>query len=151
MQEDWDIKKIQEILPQKYPFLFIDRILEADIPGGKITCLKNVTANDYFFVGHFPGNPLMPGVIIIEAMAQASILGFAALYPDIAAKKPSYYLGKVEAKFFKPVRVGDQLILEVRKEKLLQNAGIVAALAKVDNKIVAEARIAFGIIHNASV
>jgi 3-hydroxyacyl-[acyl-carrier-protein] dehydratase len=148
MPEAWDIKKIQEILPQKYPFLFIDKVLEIDREQGKIICLKNVTANDYFFVGHFPDRPIMPGVIIIEAMAQASILGYAALYPDIAAQKPGYFLGKVEAKFSQIVKVGDQLVLEVQKEKLLKNAGVVKALAKVDSKIVAEARIAFGVILN---
>jgi 3-hydroxyacyl-[acyl-carrier-protein] dehydratase len=146
MQEAWDIKKIQEVLPQKYPFLFVDKVLEINREEGKIICLKNVTANDYFFEGHFPGQPIMPGVIIIEALAQASILGYAALHPEIAAKKPGYFLGKVEAKFSKIVKVGDQLILEVRKEKLLKNAGIVKAQAKVDNEIVAEARIAFGVI-----
>jgi 3-hydroxyacyl-[acyl-carrier-protein] dehydratase len=87
MPEAWDIKKIQEILPQKYPFLFIDKVLEIDREQGKIICLKNVTANDYFFVGHFPDRPIMPGVIIIEAMAQASILGYAALYPDSQSRQ----------------------------------------------------------------
>jgi 3-hydroxyacyl-[acyl-carrier-protein] dehydratase len=146
MQEDWDIKKIQEILPQKYHFLFIDKVLEVDTVQGKITCLKNVTNNDYFFEGHFPGNPIMPGAIIIEALAQASIIGYAALKPEIAAKKPAYFLGKVEAKFLKPVTVGDQLILEVQKEKILNNAGIVKAFAKVGADVVTEARIVFGII-----
>jgi beta-hydroxyacyl-ACP dehydratase FabZ len=145
MEDIWDIKKIQKVLPQKYPFLFIDKVLEINEKEGKITCLKNVTTNDYFFEGHFPGNPVMPGAIIIEAMAQASIIGFAALKPEVAEKNPIYFLGKVEAKFFKPVSVGDQLVLEVHREKLLSNAGIVKAFAKVNNEIVAEARIVFGV------
>jgi 3-hydroxyacyl-[acyl-carrier-protein] dehydratase len=146
MEGVWDIKKIQEVLPQKYPFLFIDRVLSIDEGAGKIICLKNFTANDYFFEGHFPGTPIVPGVIIIEAMAQASIVGFAALKPDIANRRPIYYLGKVEAKFSKPVTVGDQLIIEVTKEKIVNNAGVVSATAKVNNEIVAEARIMFGVI-----
>jgi 3-hydroxyacyl-[acyl-carrier-protein] dehydratase len=79
-------------------------------------------------------------------MAQASILGYAALYPETAAKKPMYYLGKVEARFSKPVTVGDRLIVEVQKEKILKGAGIVSALAKVNDQIAAEAKIAFGVI-----
>lgn len=145
MELDWDINKIQEILPQKYPFLFIDRVLEIDGAKGKVVCLKNVTINDYYFAGHFPGNPIMPGAIIIEAMAQASILLYAALKPDVAEKHPDYYLGKVEAKFHKPVRPGAQLILEVNREKILGKGGIVKAVAKVNEEVVAVAQIVFGV------
>lgn len=146
MEGIWDIKKIENILPQRYPFLFIDKVIKFDASQGTITCLKNFTTNDYFFQGHFPGNPVVPGVIIIEAMAQASILGFAAIKPEVAAKHPIYYLGKVEAKFFQPVTAGDQLILEINKEKIVNNAGVVTATAKVNDLIVAKARIMFGVI-----
>jgi 3-hydroxyacyl-[acyl-carrier-protein] dehydratase len=145
MEDVWNIKKIQEILPQKYPFLFIDKVLEIDKEKGKIVCLKNLTNNDYFFEGHFPNNPIMPGALIIEALSQASILYYAALKPAIAEKKPDYYLGKIKAKFLKPVKVGDQLILEVYKEKILDTAGIVNAFAKVNGEIVTEAEIMFGV------
>jgi len=145
MDETWDINKIQQILPQKYPFLFIDSVIDINKQEKKVACLKNVTINDYFFEGHFPDNPVMPGALIIEAMAQASIILYAALKPGVAEKHPDYYLGKVEAKFLKPVRVGDQLILEVSGEKILGNAGIVKAQAKVLNEIVAEAQIVFGV------
>lgn len=145
MENIWDVNKIQEILPQRYPFLFIDKVMEIDEKEKKAVCLKNVTINDYFFKGHFPDNPVMPGVLIIEAMAQASIILYATLKPDIAAKHPNYYLGKVEAKFTKPVKIGDQLILEVKGEKIVGNAGIVQAKALVNNEVVSEAQIVFGV------
>jgi len=150
MEGIWDINKIQEILPQRYPFLFIDRVISIDVAAGNVTCLKNFTANDYFFTGHFPGKPVVPGVIMIEAMAQASIIGFAAIKPEIANKHPTYYLGKVEAKFKKAVTVGDQLIIEVHKEKIVNNAGVVTAVAKVNGEVATEAKIMFGVILNNS-
>ena len=145
METIWDINKIQEILPQKYPFLFIDSVVRIDAKNKSVACVKNVTINDYFFAGHFQGNPVMPGALIIEAMAQASIILFAVLKPDIAGKRPDYYLGKVEAKFRQPVRVGDRLILEVQGEKVMDKGGIVKALAKVNDEIAAEAQIVFGV------
>ncbi len=141
----WDIDKIKEVIPQRYPFIFIDRVLEMNEKEGKVVCLKNVTINEYFFKGHFPDNPVMPGVIIIEAMAQASIILYALLKPQIAEKRPDYYLGKVEAKFRRAVKAGDQLILEADKEKLLDRGGIVKVYAKVEDAIVAESRISFGV------
>jgi 3-hydroxyacyl-[acyl-carrier-protein] dehydratase len=145
MEIYWDINKIQEILPQKYPFLFVDSVLELDQKAKKAVCLKNVTINDYFFEGHFPGNPIMPGVLIIEAMAQASILLYAALKPDIALKRPGFYLGKVEARFKRPVTAGDQLIIEVTGEKLMDKGGVIKAVAKVKERVVSEAEILFGV------
>jgi len=145
MESIWPISKIRETLPQRYPFLFIDKVIEIDQAAGRVVCLKNLTQNEHFFVGHFPDNPIMPGVIMIEVMAQASIIGFAALKPEVAAKKPTYFLGKVEVKFSKPVRPGDQLFLEVQKEKMIATAGIVSASAKVDGQVVAQARITFGV------
>jgi len=145
MEAAWDINKIQEILPQKYPFLFIDSVLEINPKDKKVICLKNVTINDYFFEGHFPHNPIMPGAIIIEAMAQASIILYAVLKPDIAQNHPDYYLGKVEARFKKPVKAGDRLILEIQGEKVMDKGGIVKAIAKVNDETVAEAQILFGV------
>lgn len=145
MSDEMNIQEIMEILPQRYPFLFIDRVISADAAAKKAVCLKNFTINDEFFKGHFPGNPVVPGVIIIEAMAQASIILFAAIKPEIAQKHPDYYFGKVEAKFKKPVLPGDSLYLEVTALKILQNNGIVEAVAKVKDETVAEATIAFGV------
>ena len=145
MESLWNIEKIQEILPHRYPFLFIDKVIEINREEKKVTCLKNVTINDYYFTGHFPGKPVMPGVIIVEAMAQASIVLFAVLKPEVAAKHPDYLLGKVEVKFRKPVVPGAELILEITAEKLINSAGVVKALAKVDNEVVAQAQIVFGV------
>ena len=142
---EWNIDKIREILPHRFPFLFIDRVLEVDLKQRKAVCLKNVSINDYFFEGHFPQHPVMPGVLIIEAMAQSSIILFASLKPEIAKLKPDYYLGKVEAKFLKPVNVGDVLILEVEGEKILDNVGVVKAEAKVNNESVAQAKLTFAV------
>ena len=143
--DSWNIEKIKEILPQRPPFLFVDRVLEIDAEEGKITCLKNVTINDYFFRGHFPDRPIMPGVIMIEALAQASIILFAVLKPDVAAKHPDYLFGKVEAKFSRIVTPGDKLILEVVKRKILNSGGIVSAKALVDNETAVSAQITFGV------
>lgn len=145
MESIWDINKIQQILPQRYPFLFIDSVLEINPKDKKVTCLKNVTMNDYFLAGHFPGNPVMPGVLIIEALAQAGIILFAALKPQIAQKSPLYYLGRVEAKFLRPVKVADQLILEVFGEKVTDSAGIVRAVASVNKEVCAQAHLVFGV------
>lgn len=145
MENTWNIDKIKEILPQRFPFLFVDRVLNIDKTAGRVVCLKNVTINDYFFKGHFPDHPIMPGAIIMEALAQASILLFAALRPEVAAKHPSYFLAKIEARFLKPVLVGDQLVMDVSREKIFSKAGIVKARALVKNDIVASARIFFGV------
>lgn len=140
------MQSIEELLPQRYPFLFIDRIVSVDLNSKKAVCLKNFTINDYFFKGHFPGNPIVPGVIMIEALAQASIILFTQMKPEIASKKPDYLLGKTEIKFKRKVVPGDSLILEVTAQKLLNNAGIVEATAKVGDEIAAEGTISFGIV-----
>jgi len=146
MPEQWDINKIREILPQRYPFIFIDRVIEIKPKEGKVVCVKNVTINDYFFEGHFPDNPILPGAITLEAMAQASIILHAVLKPEIAQTKPDYYLAKVEIKYKNTVKPGDQLLIEVTKEKILEKVGIVKAIAKVKDQIAAEAEITFGVI-----
>jgi len=138
-------KKISELLPQAYPFVFIDKILSIDIENKRIRCLKNVSGNESYLQGHFPGNPVMPGVLIVEAMAQASILMFNALKPAVAAGKPDYFLGKVEARFLHPVRPGDQLIIEATAEKIIDTGGIVKVTAVAGQATAAEAKIFFGV------
>ncbi len=143
-----DIDKIQQILPHRYPFLLIDRVVEID-PGKKIVALKNVSFNEGFFSGHFPDKPVMPGVLIIEAMAQASILLF---YPE-KEKSPGqglvYYLGAVKVRFKRPVIAGDQLMITVEPVKMLSGIGIVNAVATVGDKEVASGEISFSAKPNA--
>ena len=140
-----EIKKVAKILPQRYPFMFIDKVCQINLEKGTIICLKGLTINEQFFTGHFPSNPVMPGVIIIEAMAQASIILYDALKPDIAKRKPDYFLGKVDARFFKPVTPGDQLILTISKEKILNSGAMVSGTATVNKEVVTKAKIGFSV------
>lgn len=140
----WDKEKIKSVLPQREPFLFIDEVIEID-GTKKVVAVKNVKNDEGFFAGHFPGRPVMPGVLIIEAMAQASIILYYVCKPGIAESKPDYYLGKVRSEFFMPVLPGDKLILEVSGVKVMDNAGVVDAVARVGEKIVAKANLVFGV------
>jgi len=140
-----DLEHIMNVLPQRYPFRFVDRVISFNEGKREITCIKNFSMNEYFFSGHFPGNPVVPGVIMIEAMAQAAILLYAALKPDIAATKPDFFLGRVEATFKKPVYPGDTIVIEATASKLLESSGIVETKAKVNDHICAKTSVAFGI------
>jgi 3-hydroxyacyl-[acyl-carrier-protein] dehydratase len=135
-----DIKTVLERLPHRYPFLLIDRVLECEV-GKRILALKNVTINEPFFPGHFPHHPIMPGVMLIEAMAQAAaILAFESskLRPD--DKSVVYFLGIDEARFKSPVVPGDQLILEARIERHLKGVWKFAAEARVGERLAAVAK-----------
>jgi 3-hydroxyacyl-[acyl-carrier-protein] dehydratase len=139
-----DIEQIQKILPQRFPFLMIDRVLEWE-QSKKVVAIKNVTINDGFFEGHFPQAPIMPGVLIIEAMAQASIILFHQEKTDRHDKKPVYYLASVKARFLKPVFPGDQLRFTVEPIKVISGGAIVDALACVADKEVAKAELSFSL------
>jgi len=130
-----DIQKIMQYLPHRYPFLLVDRIIDMQ-QGGSIVGIKNVTFNEPFFQGHFPGQPIMPGVLIVEAMAQ--VAGIAAFSSGMEGKTV-YFMSIEKAKFRRPVVPGDQLRLEI---KVLQRRGTVwkfSGAATVEGKLVSEA------------
>ena len=133
-----EINEIMTILPHAYPFLLVDRIIEIE-PGKRIVGIKNVTYNEPFFPGHFPGRPIMPGVLIVEAMAQTSgVLVFNSLAEE-ERDKLVYFLGMDNVKFRKPVIPGDQLRLESEITKHRQSIWGFKGKALVDGKLVAEA------------
>jgi beta-hydroxyacyl-ACP dehydratase FabZ len=138
MKKTYDILKIMDLLPHRYPFIMIDRIVEL-IPGEKIVALKNVTINEPFFQGHFPGGPIMPGVLIIEAMGQAGAILALESFPEKKKGSLIFFMGMDKVKFRKPVVPGDQLILEMQ---ILRQRALVFKMfgvAFVDKKRVAEA------------
>jgi 3-hydroxyacyl-[acyl-carrier-protein] dehydratase len=132
-----DIGEIQRLLPHRYPFLLVDRVVEC-IPGQKLVAYKNVTINEPFFTGHFPGHPVMPGVLILEALAQASaILAYKSEGMD-PESKVTYLMGVDNAKFRKPVLPGDRLQLGI---EVLRHKGVIwktKGTATVDGVKVAE-------------
>jgi 3-hydroxyacyl-[acyl-carrier-protein] dehydratase len=135
-----DINEIMQYLPHRYPFLLVDRIVEL-IPGQKVIGLKNVTINEPFFQGHFPGRPIMPGVLILEAMAQAGgVLAFASM-PEKEKGSLMYFMGMDQVKFRKPVVPGDQLILELEVLKQRSKIMKLSATANVDGQVAAEAQL----------
>jgi 3-hydroxyacyl-[acyl-carrier-protein] dehydratase len=138
-----NIEEIQKILPQKPPFLMIDRVLEI-VPQKMVVAIKNVSYNEWFFAGHFPGRPVMPGVLIIEAMAQSAIILFSTDRPD-SQEGRFYYLGSVKARFLNPVSPGDQLEIRVEPIKVISGAALVQARARVGDKEVAQAELSFSV------
>jgi 3-hydroxyacyl-[acyl-carrier-protein] dehydratase len=138
-----DIKEILDRIPHRYPMLLIDRVLDM-VPGKSIKALKNVSINEPFFTGHFPHHPVMPGVLILEAMAQAAaIFSFAeetGLKP-VDGEAVYYFVGIDGARFRKPVLPGDQLIIEVEAERLGRTICKYQSKAFVDGVVVAEAKL----------
>lgn len=139
-----DIEEILKILPQRMPFVMIDRVVEFE-PGKKVVAVKNVTFNEDFFSGHFPGKPVMPGVLIIEAMAQSAIMLFYVKGFQESNNKSSYYLTASKIRFFYPVIPGDQLKIFIEPVKLISSAGIVKASAFVGDKEVASGELTFAV------
>jgi 3-hydroxyacyl-[acyl-carrier-protein] dehydratase len=134
-----DINEIMKVLPHRYPFLLIDRVVSFD-PNETLVATKNVTINEPFFQGHFPGHPVMPGVLIIEAMAQtAALLAFKSL--DIIKPEDHvvYFVGIDQARFKKPVVPGDRLIITAEIVRNLKGIWKFAVKAEVDGKLVSEA------------
>jgi 3-hydroxyacyl-[acyl-carrier-protein] dehydratase len=132
-----EIKEIMAMLPHAYPFLLVDRIVEIE-PGKRVVGIKNVTYNEPFFPGHFPGRPIMPGVLIVEAMAQtAGVLIFNSL-PEEDRKKTVFFLGMDNVRFRRPVTPGDQLRLEMEITKHRQAIWGFKGRALVDDKPAAE-------------
>jgi 3-hydroxyacyl-[acyl-carrier-protein] dehydratase len=136
-----DIKAVMDHLPHRYPFLLVDRVLELE-PGSRILALKNVTINEPFFPGHFPHHPVMPGVMVIEALAQAAaILAFKSgeQLPD--ENSVVYFVGIDEARFKSPVGPGDQLMLHARIERRLKGIWMFSTEARVGERLAAEGKI----------
>ncbi len=141
LQEMLDINKIRKILPHRYPLLLVDRIEDME-EGKKITGIKNVTINEEFFQGHYPEHPIMPGVLIIEAMAQVGgILMFYSI--DDAGDKLPFFAGIDKAKFRHPVIPGDQLVIKVEVLRLRGRIAKVKAYAYVEDKLASEAELMF--------
>jgi len=138
MEKIINITEIMKLLPHRYPFILVDRVIDF-VEGDKITALKNVTINEPFFVGHFPGAPIMPGVLIIEAMAQTGGVLFAVSQPEEKRGGPVYFMGMDKVKFRKPVVPGDQLVFEVKILNMRSKAVKMSGIATVEGKCVAEA------------
>jgi 3-hydroxyacyl-[acyl-carrier-protein] dehydratase len=136
-----DVRRILDLLPHRYPFLLVDRVVEFEA-GKRLKAYKNVTINEPFFQGHFPGHPVMPGVLIIEALAQASGL-LVQLSTEVDPNQhPLFYLVKVDkARFARIVTPGDQLVLHVEQKRMIRRMGQFQCHALVDGQPVAEAEL----------
>jgi 3-hydroxyacyl-[acyl-carrier-protein] dehydratase len=138
-----NVLEIKKIIPHRFPFLMIDKVTDIK-PNEKLTAIKNVSINEAYFVGHFPNEKVMPGVLIVEGMAQAGCIYFY-YSKNLQGKNLIYYLAKVDAKFHTPVTPGDQLRYEVTTIKMMSKAGLLKVQAMVGDKLAAEAEIGFGI------
>ncbi len=141
LQMPIDVNTIQTLIPHRYPFLLVDKVVELDVEGKRIIAHKNVTINEPFFQGHFPGQPIMPGVLIIEALAQAGgVLTQLSLGRDAQSKL--FYLVKVDnVRFMKQVVPGDVLELHVQVKRVIRNMAVYYGEAKVDGEVVAHAEV----------
>lgn len=137
------IQDIKQLLPHRYPFLLVDQVLELDLEAKTIIAKKNVTGNEEFFQGHFPQNPIMPGVLILEALAQTGGILFAKLSPT---EKISVLLSANNAKFRKAVHPGDTLMLECEGTHQSASGGRAKGRAKVNGKVVCEVEIGFALV-----
>jgi len=143
-KKEYNIEEILEILPQRFPFVMIDRIIDF-IPGDKCTAIKNVSVNEPYFQGHFPGRPIMPGVLILESMAQAG--AFLVLHDlEDPLKKGMLFSAIEKSKFRAPIVPGDQIVLEMKLLKFRLGTAKIRAEAYVNDKIVAEATLLASVV-----
>ena len=141
LQMPIDVNTIQTLIPHRYPFLLVDKVVELDVDAKRIVAHKNATINEPYFQGHFPGQPIMPGVLIIEALAQAGgVLTQLSLGRDAQSKL--FYLVKVDnVRFMKQVVPGDVLELHVQVKRMIRNMAVYYGEAKVDGEVVAHAEV----------
>ena len=146
MEIVYDIQAIMKFLPHRYPFILVDRVVKL-VPGEEVVALKNVTINEPFFQGHFPGSPIMPGVLIIEAMAQAGGILVMESMPPERHGQPVYFMGMDKVRFRKPVVPGDQIIFEAKLLKMREKVVKMSGKATVGDNLVAEAELmaSFGV------
>ncbi|MEA2068481.1 MAG: 3-hydroxyacyl-ACP dehydratase FabZ [Verrucomicrobiota bacterium] len=136
------VTEIMEILPHRYPFQLVDRIIELDMENSRVVGIKNVTSNEQFFQGHFPGNPVMPGVLQMEAMAQ--VAGVMLNSRDGNSGKTAYFMSMNKVKFRKMVIPGDQLRIEIEPVRLRSRMATVLGKAYVGDDLVSEGELTFG-------
>jgi len=140
-----DFEDIKKLIPQRFPFIMIDRVLEIE-PGKHAIAVKSISGNDMVFLGHFPEKAIMPGALILEAMAQTAIILFATGEKTAGGeKKPLYFFGSVKARFLHPAVPGDQMKIRVENVKSLPVGAFVSAEAFVDDKKIAEAELVFSV------
>ena len=140
MGKQYDIMDIMECLPHRYPFLLVDRILEL-VPGERVAGIKNVTINEPFFQGHFPGKPIMPGVLIVEGMGQAGGLLAFESFPEVPHGTVIYFMGMDKVRFRKPVIPGDQILYELQIMRIKMKVLKMSGMATVNGDIVAQAEL----------
>jgi UDP-3-O-[3-hydroxymyristoyl] N-acetylglucosamine deacetylase/3-hydroxyacyl-[acyl-carrier-protein] dehydratase len=138
-----DILNVMKILPHRYPFLMVDRVLKIE-GGQKIVALKNITINEPFFQGHYPGHPIMPGVLQLEAMAQ--VAGILMLHATGNSNKLAYFMSANNVKWRRPVLPGDQLVIEVEMGKMRSKIAKAQGVCKVNGEIASEAEVLFSLV-----
>jgi 3-hydroxyacyl-[acyl-carrier-protein] dehydratase len=142
-----DFEEIKKLIPQRFPFIMIDKIVDLE-PGKHAVAIKNVSGNDIFFLGHFPEKAIVPGVAILEAMAQTAIILFVTDRKHEAEdKRPLYYFGSVKARFLNPVVPGDQIKIRVENVKSLPTGAFVSGEAFVEDRKISEAELVFSVKH----